>query len=299
MTRAEADSWDIASSVGATATMVAAARAMASREPDALIDDPFAEPLVRAVGLDFFDRMLDGEFSVTDDDGATRLITTVMAVRTRFFDEFFLEATESGIDQAVILASGLDARAYRLRWPAGTVVYEIDQPKVIEFKNSTMTSIGAEPTAQRRAVSIDLREDWPAELRRNGFDDAKPAAWSAEGLLVYLPPEAQDRLFDNIATLSAPGSRLATEYHPDAGASMGRRAEEFRQRWQKHGFDVNLADLFYPGERNPVVEYLTEHGWQVTARNRTEMFTEYGRHFPDSEELAPMRDSLAVTAIRH
>jgi O-methyltransferase involved in polyketide biosynthesis len=162
-----------------------------------------------------------------------------------------------------------------------------------------MASIGAKPTAQRRAVSIDLRDDWPAELRRNGFDDTKPAAWSAEGLLVYLPPEAQDRLFDNIATLSAPGSRLATEYHPDAGASMGRRAEEFRQRWQKHGFDMNLADLFYPGERNPVVEYLTEHGWQVTARNRTEMFTEYGRHFPDSEELAPMRDSLAVTAIRH
>jgi methyltransferase (TIGR00027 family) len=226
-------------------------------------------------------------------------LTNVMAVRTRFFDDFFTGATAAGIDQAVILASGLDARAYRLPWPAGTVVYELDQPKVIEFKNATMTSIGAEPTAQRRAVSIDLREDWPAELRRNGFDDTKPAAWSAEGLLVYLPPEAQDRLFDNIATLSAPGSRLATEYHPDAGASMGRRAEEFRQRWQKHGFDVNLADLFYPGERNPVVEYLTEHGWQVTARNRTEMFTEYGRQFPDSEELAPMRDSLAVTAIRH
>ena len=297
MTRAEADSWDIASSVGATATLVAAARAMASREPDALIDDPFAEPLVRAVGLDFFDRMLDGEFSV-DDDGATRLITTVMAVRTRFFDDFFLDATESGIDQAVILASGLDARAYRLRWPTGTVVYEIDQPKVIEFKNSTMASIGAEPTATRRAVSIDLREDWPDALRRNGFDDGKPTAWSAEGLLVYLPPDAQDRLFDDITALSAPGSRLATEYHPDAGASMGQRAEAFRERWRKHGFDLNLADLFYPGERRPVVDYLTDHGWQVSARKRAEMFAEYGRHFPDDEGLAPMRGSLAVTATR-
>jgi methyltransferase (TIGR00027 family) len=300
MARVEADSWDIASSVGATATMVAAARAIASREPDALIDDPFAEPLVRAVGLDFFTRLIDGEIGTADDDGgaATALLTNVMAVRTRFFDDFFTAATAAGIDQAVILASGLDARAYRLPWPSGTVVYEIDQPKVIEFKNATMASIGGEPTTQRRAVSIDLREDWPAELRRNGFDDTRPAAWSAEGLLIYLPPEAQDRLFDNIAMLSAPGSRLATEYHPDAGASMGRRAEEFRQRWQKHGFDMKLADLFYPGERNPVVEYLTEHGWQVSARDRTEMFTEYGRHFPDSEELAPMRHSLAVTAIR-
>ena len=298
MTRADADSWDIASSVGATATMVAAARAMAGREPDALIDDPFAEPLVRAVGMDFFNRMLDGAFSAVDDDGATRLITTVMAVRTRFFDDFFLEATESGIRQAVILASGLDARAYRLRWPDGTVVYEIDQPKVIEFKNSTMASIGAVPTATRRAVSIDLRDDWPAALRSNGFDDSKPTAWSAEGLLVYLPPDAQDRLFDDIATLSAPGSRLATEFHPDAGASMGQRAEAFRERWQKHGFDMNLADLFYPGERNPVVEYLTDHGWDVRARNRAEMFTGYGRHFPDDEALAPMRGSLAVTALR-
>lgn len=301
MTRADADSWDIASSVGATATMVAAARAMASTEPDALIDDPFAEPLVRAVGMDFFNRMLDGELGLSDDDegaAATRLITTVMAVRTRFFDDFFGEATESGIRQAVILASGLDARAYRLQWSAGTVVYEIDQPKVIEFKSTTMASIGAEPTATRRAVSIDLREDWPAALRSNGFDESKPTAWSAEGLLVYLPPDAQDRLFDDIATLSAPGSRLATEYHPDAGASMGQRAEAFRERWQKHGFDINFADLFYPGERNPVVDYLTDHGWQVSARDRPEMFTEYGRHFPDDEALAPMRGSLAVTAIR-
>ena len=195
-----------------------------------------------------------------------------MAVRTRFFDDFFTECRGSGIRQAVILASGLDARAYRLQWPAGTVVYEIDQPKVIEFKNATMTSLGATPTADRRAVSIDLRDDWPAALRRNGFDDSQPTAWSAEGLLVYLPPEAQDRLFDDITALSAPGSRLATEYHPDAGASIGRRAAAIGDRWKDHGFDVNLADLFYPGERNPVVEYLTDHGWDVTARTRPELF---------------------------
>ena len=298
MTRADADSWDIASSVGATATMVAAARAIASREPNAIIDDPFAEPLVRAVGLEFFNRLLDGEIGLSDgDDGdATRLMTNVMAVRTRFFDDFFTGS--AGCLQAVILASGLDSRAYRLQWPRGTVVYEIDQPKVIEFKTATMESIGATPTAERRAVSIDLRDDWPAALRRNGFDDTQPTAWSAEGLLVYLPPAAQDRLFDDITALSAPGSRLATEYHPDSGASIGQRAEAIRDRWREHGFDMNLADLFYPGERNPVVDYLTGHGWQVSARTRPEMFAAYGREFPDGDELAPMRDSLAVTATR-
>ncbi len=173
MSRTDSDSWDLASSVGATATMVAAARALASREPDPFINDPFAAPLVRAVGMDFFTRLVDGEIAVVDHRRRRppALMTDVMAVRTRFFDDFFIDATAAGIRQAVILASGLDSRPYRLPWPQGTVVYEIDQPKVIEFKTTTMAAIGATPTAERRAVSIDLREDWPAALRRSGFDD--------------------------------------------------------------------------------------------------------------------------------
>ncbi len=119
-----------------------------------------------------------------------------MAVRTKFFDEFFLDATAAGIRQAVILASGLDSRAYRLAWPAGTTVYEIDQPEVIEFKTTTLAELGAEPTAERRTVAIDLRYDWPAALTERASTRAKPTAWSAEGLLGYLPPEAQDRLLD-------------------------------------------------------------------------------------------------------
>ena len=317
MSRTDADSWDVASSVGATATMVAAARARASTEPNPLIVDPFAAPLVRAVGVDFFTKLADGEISLTDDAGYTAaLMTTAMAVRTKFFDDFFLTATgggnsttatgggnstsaaSDGVRQAVILASGLDSRPYRLPWPDGTVVYEIDQPKVIEFKTATMTDIGATPTAERRTVAIDLREDWPAALRRSGFDESKPTAWSAEGLLVYLPPEAQDRLFDHITALSAPGSQLATEFHPDAGASIGERAAVLRSEWQKHGFDVNLDDLFYTGERSHVVEYLTGHGWQVSARPRPEVFAAYGKEFPDTDELAPLRNSLAVIATR-
>jgi methyltransferase (TIGR00027 family) len=279
--------------------MVAAARALASQEDDRLFEDPYAAPLVRAVGVDFFTQLVDGEIplSALEGDGP-RLMGNVIAVRTRFFDDFFVDAGKAGIRQAVILASGLDARPYRLPWPQGSTVYEIDQPRVIEFKTATMSAIDATPTAERRAVAVDLRDDWPAALRRSGFDDSQPTAWSAEGLLVYLPPDAQDRLFDNITSLSAPGSQLATEYHPDAGASIGERAKEMSRQWGDRGLDIDLSQLFYAGERNPVVDYLTGHGWQVSARTRSEVFAGYGREFPDTEEVAALRNSLAVIATR-
>ncbi|MCV6969726.1 class I SAM-dependent methyltransferase [Mycobacterium bohemicum] len=298
MTRTDQDTWDLASSVGATATMVAAARAMASEGPDPIIDDPFAAPLVRAVGLDFFRRLVDGEV-VTDDPEAgqrdLQLETDSIAVRTRFFDDFFLNAARDGVRQSVILAAGLDARAYRLAWPPGTVVYEVDQPKVVEFKTTAMANLGAEPTADRRTVSVDLRDDWPEALRRAGFDTTQPTAWSAEGLLMYLPPEAQDRLFDKITDLSAPGSKLATEYHGDSGRTMSERAQQFNKRWAGLGCDIDLSGLFFDGERNNVVDYLTERGWQVSTRPRREFFADYGLVFPDDEE-SQLRNIIAVTA---
>jgi methyltransferase (TIGR00027 family) len=297
MARAEGDSWDLASSVGTTATMVAAARAIGSREENPLFDDPYAAALVRAVGIDFFTRLVDGEIELSDNAGAA-FMGQVIAVRTRFFDDFFTDACAAGVRQAVILASGLDSRAYRLSWPDGTVVYEIDQPAVIEFKTTTMISIGAAPSAQLRTVGIDLRDDWPKALRDSGFDFTEPTAWSAEGLLVYLPPDAQDRLFDDIAGLSAPGSRLATEYHPDAAASIGQRAKAISEQWGDKGVHLDISHLFYAGERNHVVDYLSDHGWDVSARPRPQVFADYGRTFPDTDSLAPLRESLAVIATR-
>jgi methyltransferase (TIGR00027 family) len=302
MARSDTDSWDLASSVGATATMVAVARALATEDTDPIISDPFAAPLVRAVGIDFFTRVVDGEIDPAEaagnGNGELQTETDSLAVRTRFFDEFFLGAAAAGIGQAVILAAGLDARAYRLAWPAGSVVYEVDQPRVVAFKTENMARLGAEPTAQRRTVSVDLRDDWPAALRDSGFDDTKPSAWSAEGLLMYLPPEAQDRLFDHITALSAPGSQLATEYHPDADSTMAERGRAMNDRWANLGCDVDLSGLFYEGERNNVADYLSDRGWQVTARNRRELFGEYGRVFPGDDALAAFRNIVSVTATR-
>jgi methyltransferase (TIGR00027 family) len=298
MARTENDTWDLASSVGATATMVAAQRALSTREK--LIDDPFAEPLVRAVGLDFITRVLDGEIRLDDVDPEfnTRRAAEGMAVRTRFFDNLFTDAAAAGVRQAVILAAGLDARAYRLPWPDGTVVFEVDQPEVIEFKSRTLAELGGKPTADRRAVGIDLRGDWPKALLDNGFDARRPTAWIAEGLLIYLPPQAQDKLFDNITELSAPGSRLATEHVPDMKAFSDERAQRISQRLKKYGSDNEMTDLVYHGERSHVIEYLTAHGWEVSAQTMQEAYSANGFEFPDDETTAMFANLSYVSAVR-
>jgi methyltransferase (TIGR00027 family) len=305
MVRTDNDTWDLASSVGATATMVAAARAMASRAHDPLIDDPFAEPLVRAVGVDVLTRLATGDLPAADLGGDSTVgmarMADNMAVRTVFFDEFFLDATGAAVTQAVILASGLDSRAYRLPWPTGTVVFEIDQPDVIDFKTRTLADLGAEPTASRRTVAIDLRDDWPAALKAAGFDPAKPTAWAAEGLLGYLPADAQDRLLDTITALSAPGSRLATESSPTPAAAdrdrMRMRMRSVAEHWREHGFDLDLNELVYFDDRNEAAAYLSDRGWQLSGSSIRELFDAHGLAPFDDEDMAGFADHRYVSCI--
>jgi methyltransferase (TIGR00027 family) len=302
MTRYEGDSWDLASSVGATATMVAAARAMATKDARRLIDDPFAEPLVRAVGIPFFVDMLDGrlETSAFGDAGADRAAAMVagMAMRTRFFDDYFTTAMGHGIRQAVILAAGLDSRAYRLSWPAGTVVYEVDQPAVVEFKTTTLAGLGATPTATRKTVSTDLRDDWPTALRECGFDPSVPTAWLAEGLLIYLPPDAQDQLVDTITGLSAPGSAVATEYVPGIVDFDAAKAREMASNLRQRGFDLDMPSLIYSGPRSNVMDYLGANGWQVTGATGGELFTRASLQPPDRSDYDPLGEITYVSATR-
>jgi methyltransferase (TIGR00027 family) len=306
MARTDNDTWDLSNGVGATATGVAVGRALASRGADALIDDPFAEPLVRAVGVDFFTRLASGELdpAQVDDNRNFGMVgmAATMGVRTRFFDDFFMAAADDGIRQAVILASGLDARAYRLPWPAGTTVFEIDQARVIEFKSATLAELGATPTADRRAVPVDLRHDWPAALRRAGLDPTRPIAWSAEGLMPFLPPDAQDRLLDNITALSPTGSQLATENlrgTTDAVQTMADRMRAVTDQWREHGFDIEMTDLWYPGDRNDVVEYLSAHGWATTTTAVPELLAAHGLSLPiDADQEAETGTELHYVTAR-
>jgi methyltransferase (TIGR00027 family) len=308
MPRTDNDTWDLATSVGATATMVAAARAIATKADTPLINDRFAEPLVRAVGVDFLTKLATGELAaadVDDDEAPWKLehMPIAMAVRTRFFDAFFRAATQAGIRQAVILASGLDARAYRLDWPAGMTVFEVDQPQVIAFKTTTLADLGAEPTTDRRTVAIDLRNDWPAALIEAGFDKNRPTAWIAEGLLGYLPPEAQDRLLDNISALSAAGSRLATEAIPDMSNVDHEQAREMMrkatEKWRAHGFDLEFSELGYEGDRNDVATYLDTLGWRSTGKPMSQLLAENGLPaIPQGNDSVSMADTIYYTSIK-
>ncbi|OBJ50677.1 class I SAM-dependent methyltransferase [Mycobacterium sp. 1423905.2] len=282
MMRRDDDSWDLTSHVGATATLVAAGRARATNSAQPLIEDRFAEPLVRAVGIEFLIRWASGDLCASDVDepeaawGLQRM-TTELVARTRYFDQFFADATAAGIRQAVILASGLDARGYRLPWPPGTTVYEIDQPHVLQFKAETLAQLGAESTAHLRMVPADLRHDWPAALLRSGFDPALPTAWIAEGLFGYLPPEAQDRLLDNVTKLSAPASRMAMETF--VGSSDSGRVEEIirsaTRNWREHGFDLDIWSLNYSGARSEAPEYLANHGWRSVGTTSAQLLADH------------------------
>ncbi|OBJ65733.1 SAM-dependent methyltransferase [Mycobacterium asiaticum] len=298
MVRTDRDRWDLATSVGATATMVAAQRALASDPEFALIDDPFAAPLVRAVGIDVYTRLVNGQIPVDEDsEFDPQRMARGMACRTRFYDQFFLDATRSGIAQVVILASGLDARAYRLAWPAGTVVYEVDMPEVIDFKTLTLSELGAKPTAERRTVAVDLRDDWASALQAAGFDTEAPSAWSAEGLLVYLPDDAQDALFDNITALSAPGSRLAFEFVPDTRIFQDERWRSHHDRMSELGFEIDFNDLVYHAERSHILDYLSGSGWQTAPQTVAELHAANGFTYPDDELATAFADVTYTSAV--
>jgi methyltransferase (TIGR00027 family) len=285
--RSDGDSWDITESVGATALSVAAARAVETASDDPLIRDQFAYLLVSTAGQPWARLASSLEWIGDDDHGrrAHRLAIDYQAVRTHYFDTYFAGAVAAGVRQVVILAAGLDSRAFRLEWPAGTTVYEIDQPQVVAYKTTTLESAGAAPTAERRTVQVDLRDDWATALTSAGFDPSQPTAWLAEGLLPYLPAEAQDRLFEILTGLSAPGSRVAVEAFSlgaaDNEARRVARQARFDRMRQRLGLDINVETLTYQGgNRADAADWLTEHGWHVTAVSNADEMARLGRAIP-------------------
>ena len=228
--------------------------------------------------------------------GRSRSSTASPTVKSkRFYDDYFAAAGQAGLRQVVIVASGLDSRAYRLHWPAGTTVYEIDQPEVIAFKTATLAAIGAAPTAELRTVGIDLREDWPAALQAAGFDPAQATAWLAEGLLIgFLPPEAEIRLLDAIIPLSSEGSRFAADFGTVAPATPEGREQSrlSTEGWRRQGLDLDIAGLAYPGEHTDVAAYLAANGWDTTTFRLDDLFSAAGL-----PQLGPVEHQVPAATI--
>jgi methyltransferase (TIGR00027 family) len=303
--RTDNDTWEITESVGATALGVAAARAAETESEDPLISDPYARLFLDAAGEGLWNWFaapdLPAEIVEAQPDLVPRMrgMVDYMAARTSFFDQFFLDAARAGVRQVVILAAGLDSRAWRLAWPDGITVYELDQPQVLEFKSSTLRDHGAQPTCNLVPVPVDLRHDWPAALRAAGFDRSAPSAWSAEGLLPFLPATAQELLFERVQALGAAGSRIAVEA---PGADFLDEATQAKQRENMQQVrdlmakleperdipDVwDVQDLWYFEEREDVGDWLRRNGWDVTERPAEDLLASYGRTPPDVEDAAP------------
>ena len=303
--RSDDDTWDITTSVGSTALFVAAARALEAQKPEPLILDPFAEVFCRAAGGDWA-AVLDADDAVLDeaspDDGVGRLrssdfggyFVSFQAARSKYFDAYFAAAAEAGVRQIVLLAAGLDSRGYRLPWPDGTVVYELDQPRVLQFKRDALSDLDAAPTADRREVAIDLRDDWPAALQAAGFDPARPSAWIAEGLLIYLPATAQDQLFAGIDALSAPGSRVAVEEgRPMPAEVFAAKQQEERDAGQEGAFYT----LTYNEQVAAAQDWFGGRGWTAETTPLAEYLERVGRPIPsDDPEAGPMVGSISLVS---
>jgi methyltransferase (TIGR00027 family) len=300
--RSEGDTWDITTSVGSTALFVATARALEAQKPDPLAVDPYAELFCRAVGGPSAD-VLDGKVPdhplKTADFGGH--FVNFQGARTKYFDEYFRRAADAGVRQVVILAAGLDSRAYRLAWPAATTIFELDRPQVLDFKGEVLNEHGAQPRAERREIAVDLREDWPQALRDSGFDPAKPSAWIAEGLLIYLPAAAQEQLFTGIDDLAGRGSHVGVE----EGAPLDQ--DEFEANIEQERAAIASGEeqrpfyqLVYNEQHASATDWFGRRGWTAVGTPLSDYLRQVGRPVPEPESEASgmiARNSL-VSAVR-
>lgn len=298
--------WDIVTGVGPTALGVAALRAIEThRRPNGLVSDPYAEAFVQgAAALLPLPTRLDTEL---DSEIPWESMATYIGVRSKFFDDFLAGASTEGLNQVVLFAAGLDSRAFRLDWPPATVVYELDAPKVLAFKDRVLTHQGARAKCVRRTVAVDLREDWGSALMRAGFDPSRRAVWLVEGLLPYLPDNTKLSLFSRVHQLSPAGSRMAAEHICGNIAMLRKEIERMAEKmiqWMAQRTQLDIAEIasakpaaeLWPAEQNyHPARWLAAHGWDVSTSSAPTVAYGYGRRFDNTTPLFH-RSALFITA---
>jgi methyltransferase (TIGR00027 family) len=292
------DSWDIKTGVGSTAVIVAAMRAEEARSPAPLVRDEFAELLISAPELSELRETMSSEWASSPEHQEDyRRLVSYHAVRTHFFDRFCTESSAAGIEQFVILAAGLDSRAYRLAWAKGTTVYELDMPDVLAFKSATLALHRSEPSAARVEVGVDLRTDWPLALRERGFHAAQPTAWLLEGLLPFLDPRTQHAIFDQLDGLSAPGSRVGAEDY--SGVGLRQAIADQRDAVDSAGTsNLDLGDLWTDDTDANCAVWFGARGWHGEVLDSRRESERLGRPVPSLLRHGDPVFSNFITAVK-
>ncbi|MFE9404283.1 class I SAM-dependent methyltransferase [Streptomyces sp. NPDC006530] len=272
------------SGVWATAVGVARVRALETERKDALFRDPLAQAFAAAGGL------WPSSPHVSDDEGARRrrlAVSFSIVIRTRFLDDLLRQACASGVRQVVLLGAGMDSRAFRMDWPEGTRLFEVDTAAPLDFKAAVLRQEGAVARCERIPVAVDLREDWPAALAAAGHDPALPTVWIAEGLLIYLPEDAVELLLARTSAQSAPGSWM--------GLTLGSRGVV--ERFGADAAPGTAASMWISEMPDDPVGWLAGHGWQADSYTLRERSAAYGRPIstpPQHEE----RPGGLISAVR-
>ncbi|WP_369382767.1 class I SAM-dependent methyltransferase [Streptomyces sp. cg36] len=251
------------SGVWATAVGVARVRALESARENALFRDPLAQAFAAAGGL-------WPSAPLPDDEAARRRrlgVAFSIVIRTKFLDDLLRQASASGIRQVVLLGAGMDSRAFRMDWPEGTRLFEVDTAAPLHFKASVLRREQAVPRCERRTVTVDLREDWPGALAAAGHDPAAPTVWIAEGLLIYLPEDAVEVLLARITAQSAVGSRM--------GLTLGSRG--VIERFGADAVPGSAASMWVSEMPDDPIGWLAGHGWEAAGHTLRERAAAYGR----------------------
>ncbi|WP_327232362.1 class I SAM-dependent methyltransferase [Streptomyces murinus] len=268
----------------ATAVGVAKVRALETERENALFRDPLAQAFAAAGGL--------GPSSPTPpgDEAARRRRLGVMfsiVIRTKFLDDLLRQASASGIRQVVLLGAGMDSRAFRMDWPTGTRLFEVDTAEPLDFKAAVLRQERAVARCERITVPVDLREDWPGALAAAGHDPAVPTVWIAEGLLIYLPEDAVELLLARISAQSAAGSRM--------GLTLGSRG--VIERFGADAAPGSAASMWVSEMPDDPVGWLAGYGWEADSHTLRERAAAYGRPIgtpPQREE----RPGGLISAVR-
>lgn len=258
--------------VGETAVGMALIRAEENRRPDRLFEDPYADAFVAAAPEAF----AKGPAAPEDLALLGTLFTCLTfqgVIRTRFYDDYLLAAAKADCGQVVLLAAGLDTRAFRLPWPSGVHLFELDLPKVLTFKDSVLAERHAVPRCERTVVPVDLRQDWPTRLREAGFESDMPSAGLIEGLLIYLAADEVAHLLSAVAELASPRSQLALDEGNVADASLLNQARAVPSMNQ-------FTSLWRGGLGDDASNWLTRHGWRTETHEYVTLADSHGRSIP-------------------